>query len=69
MLRLFHENGVRLEPPRALSDKCTCSEEKLLNTLRQMPREEILELAKNDGAISADCQFCGRLYRFPIDRV
>ena len=65
LFRLFHENGVRLEPPRGLVDKCTCSDEKLLTTLRQMPRDEMVELAEDDGAITADCQFCGRLYRFP----
>jgi molecular chaperone Hsp33 len=65
LFRLFHENGVRLEPPRKLTDKCTCSDEKLLATLRQMPKDEILSLAEPDGAIVADCQFCGRLYRFP----
>jgi hypothetical protein len=34
-----------------------------------MPREEIVELAEADGAITADCQFCGRLYRFPVDEI
>lgn len=66
LFRLFHENGVRLETPRALADKCTCSDEKLLATLRQMPKDEIRSLAEADGAITADCQFCGRLYRFPV---
>jgi molecular chaperone Hsp33 len=66
LFRLFHENGVRLETPRSLADKCTCSEEKLLTTLRQMPKDEIESLAEADGAITADCQFCGRLYRFPV---
>jgi molecular chaperone Hsp33 len=69
LFRLFHESGVRLETPLALADKCTCSEEKLLTTLRQMPREEILSLAEEDGAIAADCQFCGRLYRFPAKSI
>jgi molecular chaperone Hsp33 len=64
LYRLFHEQGVRLESPRALADKCTCSEEKLATTLRAMPRDEILSLADADGMIAADCQFCGRLYRF-----
>jgi molecular chaperone Hsp33 len=64
LFRLFHEQGVRLESPRALADKCTCSEEKLATTLRAMPRDEILSLAYADGMIAADCQFCGRLYRF-----
>lgn len=69
LFRLFHESGVRLEPPKPLTDKCTCSDEKLLTTLRQMPKDELKALAEEDGAIAADCQFCGRLYRFPIDRI
>jgi molecular chaperone Hsp33 len=64
LYRLFHEQGVRLELPRKLADACTCSEEKLMATLRAMPREEVLKLAEEDGKISADCQFCGRIYRF-----
>ena len=66
---MFHETGVRLEPPKVLTDKCTCSDEKLLTTLRQMPRDELKTLAEADGAITADCQFCGRLYRFPVDTI
>jgi molecular chaperone Hsp33 len=69
LFRLFHESGVRLEPPRALTDKCTCSDEKLLATLRQMDKGEIKALANEDGAITADCQFCGRLYRFPAEQI
>lgn len=65
LLRLFHESGVRLEPPRHLTDRCTCSEEKLLTTLRAMPRDEVMSLAEEDGAIGANCEFCGRIYRFP----
>jgi molecular chaperone Hsp33 len=69
LFRLFHESGVRLEPPRPLSDKCTCSEDKLLDTIRQMDRGEIKALADADGAITADCQFCGRNYRFVADAI
>lgn len=67
LFRLFHENGVRIEPPRDLSDRCTCSDEKLLTTIRHMDKDEIKSLADADGAITADCQFCGRVYRFPAD--
>lgn len=69
LFRLFHENGVVLETPRKLSDRCTCSEEKLMATLRAMPREEVLTLAEADGAIGANCEFCGRVYRFPAKDV
>jgi molecular chaperone Hsp33 len=66
LFRLFHESGVRLEAPRPLQDQCTCSEEKLLSTLKAMPRDQVLELAGDEGEVSADCQFCGRIYRFPV---
>jgi molecular chaperone Hsp33 len=69
LFRLFHEAGVRLEEPKALSDKCTCSEEKLLDTIRQMDRGEIKTLANEDGAITADCQFCGRHYSFDANNI
>ncbi|OYX48219.1 MAG: hypothetical protein B7Y90_11265 [Alphaproteobacteria bacterium 32-64-14] len=69
LFRLFHESGVRVEPPKALSDKCTCSDERLLATIRTMDKEEVKSLADADGAISADCQFCGRVYRFAADTI
>ena len=69
LFRLFHESGVRMEEPRALSDKCTCSEEKLLDTIRQMDRAEIKTMANADGAITADCQFCGRHYSFDANSI
>jgi len=69
LFRLFHADGVRLAPPRPLLDQCTCSAERLLATLRSMPKAEILSLAEDDGSIAADCQFCARTYRFPAQDV
>jgi molecular chaperone Hsp33 len=69
LFRLFHEDGARLEPPRPLLDQCTCSQERLLATLRSMPKAEILSLAEDDGSIAADCQFCARTYRFSAQDV
>lgn len=69
LFRLFHESGVRIEPPKSLSDKCTCSDERLLATIRTMDTEEVKSLADADGAISADCQFCGRVYRFAANSI
>lgn len=64
LFRLFHETGVRLEPPAQLADACTCSEEKLLTMLRGMPKDEIAGLADEAGQVHADCQFCNRKYAF-----
>lgn len=64
LFRLFHERGVRIEPAHPLEDRCTCSQEKLMRTLAGMPAAEVHSLADADGRISADCQFCARVYAF-----
>lgn len=69
LYRLFHENGVRLETPQALDDRCTCSQERLVNTLVSLPKDEVATLVEDDGCIAADCQFCNRLYRIPLAEV
>jgi molecular chaperone Hsp33 len=69
LFRLFNEQGVRLETPRQLEDKCTCSEGKLQQMLKGLPPAEVRTLAEDDGNVSADCQFCGRIYRFPVSSV
>ncbi|GAB4393786.1 MAG: Hsp33 family molecular chaperone HslO [Kiloniellaceae bacterium] len=66
LFRLFHEEGVRVFEPRALTDGCRCSREKLEEVLRTMPRAEIEDL-KTDGAVEVTCQFCTTVYRFGDD--
>ncbi len=66
LFRLYHESGVRLEPPSHLVDACTCSEEKLRGMLQTMSRDEAASLADEAGIVSADCQFCSRSYRFAL---
>lgn len=67
LYRLFHENGVRMEPVAPVIDKCTCSQERLKGVLSSMPHAELEELAEDDGSLVADCQFCGRIYHIPMD--
>lgn len=71
LFRLFHEEGVRLEGPSTIRDECTCSAERLEVTLKNMPDEELIELAEEDGSdhLKADCQFCGRKYEIPLANV
>lgn len=69
LYRLFHEQGVRLEESRIVDDRCTCNEERLLNTLRGMPEESLRDLVEPDGNLAIDCQFCGRHYSLPIESV
>ncbi|KCZ96466.1 chaperonin HslO [Hyphomonas hirschiana VP5] len=69
LFRLFHEQGVRLEESRIVDDRCTCNEERLLQTLRGMPDESLRDLVEPDGTLAIDCQFCGRHYTLPIESV
>ncbi|MBY9065429.1 Hsp33 family molecular chaperone HslO [Hyphomonas sp. WL0036] len=69
LFRLFHEQGVRMEEGRAVTDHCTCNEERLLHTLRAMPEESLRDLVEPDGTLAIDCQFCARHYVLPIERV
>ena len=71
LYRLFHEEGVRFEAPAAIRDECTCSRERLEATLKNMPDDELIELAEEEGSdhLNADCQFCGREYDIPLKDV
>jgi molecular chaperone Hsp33 len=66
LFRLFHEEGVRVFEPRRLVEGCRCSQTKLEEVLRSMPRAEISDL-KVDGAVEVTCQFCNTVYRFNDD--
>ena len=63
LYRLFHEEGLRVTPPRRLKRGCRCSEERIQNVLHQLPREELIELSV-DGAVEVTCEFCNTLYLF-----
>jgi molecular chaperone Hsp33 len=63
LYRLFHEEGVRMNTPIALEDRCTCDEERLTSVMAQFPKEELRELVEPDGFLHARCQFCSRAYR------
>lgn len=63
LYRLFHEEGLRVTPPRQLVRGCRCSEERILNVLHQLPPEELVDLSI-DGAVEVTCEFCNALYLF-----
>lgn len=67
LYRLFHEEGVRLEPARPLAFACSCSQERVAGMLRSLGREESEAALDATGIIEVTCQFCGRPYR--LDRV
>jgi molecular chaperone Hsp33 len=63
LLRLFHEDGVRVSPPQPLSFGCTCSEQRVRRLLAQYTDEDYKTMLE-DGMIRVRCEFCSRTYRF-----
>jgi len=62
--RLFAEQVLTLQPPRALRYACTCNRDKTAWTLQALPREELLEILAEDGEVRVTCEVCGRIYRY-----
>lgn len=69
LYRLYHEDGVRMAPPEPLADRCSCTEERLVEVLQQMPGEQVRDLVEPDGMIHAKCQFCARVYEIGPEKI
>jgi molecular chaperone Hsp33 len=63
LFRLFHEDGVRVHPSRALRPQCRCSRERVERVLRVMPSADLADMVV-DGRIRVTCEFCNRVYEF-----
>jgi molecular chaperone Hsp33 len=62
--RLFHEEQVRLFEPEPVAYRCGCSRKRIEDALRAMGEAEVNTLLESEGEIRADCEFCGKDYRF-----
>ncbi len=68
LYRLFHEDGVWLYDTHELKDQCSCSRERVMNTLVSFSDENLAEMA-DDGVIKVDCQFCSAHYDVTLEEV
>ena len=64
LYRLFHEEGVAADRPRALAYGCRCSRAKLSGILEGFPAGD-LDHMQVDGDIVMNCEFCNLEFRFP----
>ena len=62
LFRLFHEDGVRLEQPLALSAQCRCSEARIVGVLGSFSDEERTDMIEEDGKIRVTCEYCSTVY-------
>ncbi|WP_299652221.1 Hsp33 family molecular chaperone HslO [uncultured Jannaschia sp.] len=64
LLRLFHEEGPRVFDPQPVRFGCTCSADKVRQSLSIYSQKDIGHMTTEDGQVTADCQFCGAHYEF-----
>ncbi len=68
LYRLFHESGVRIVDQADIRAQCSCSEEKLYNTLKTFEVDALNDMAEN-GKITANCEFCATDYVFNLEQL
>ena len=62
LLRLFHEEAPRVFDPQTVKFGCTCSEDRVRQSLSIYSAKDIEKMTTPEGRVTADCQFCGAHY-------
>lgn len=62
LFRLFHEDAPRVYDPQPVRFGCTCSEEKVRQSMSIYSVKDIATMTTDAGTLTADCQFCGAHY-------
>ena len=62
LYRLFHEEAPRVFDVQAVRFGCTCSEDRVRQSLSIYSARDIEKMTTDDGRVTADCQFCGARY-------
>lgn len=64
LIRLFHEDGPRVFDSQPVEFGCTCSPDRVRQSLSIYSAKDIAHMTTDDGRVTADCQFCGAHYEF-----
>ena len=64
LVRLFHEEGPRVFDPQPVHFGCTCSSDRVRQSLSIYSAKDIGHMTTEEGIVTADCQFCGAHYEF-----
>lgn len=67
LVRLFHDESPRVFEPQTVEFGCTCSPDKVRQSLSIYSAKDIGHMTTDDGKVTADCQFCGAHYEFEPD--
>lgn len=63
LLRLFHEEGVRVYPPQLIQKKCRCTSGRVESILQSMSEDD-LEHMYDGGKIVMKCEFCSKEFSY-----
>jgi molecular chaperone Hsp33 len=64
LIRLFHEESPRVFDAQSVRFGCTCSPDKVRQSLSIYSAKDIATMTTAAGIVTADCQFCGAHYEF-----
>ncbi|MDO6729831.1 Hsp33 family molecular chaperone HslO [Marinovum sp. 2_MG-2023] len=62
LVRLFHEERPRVFDTQPVTFGCTCSEDRVRQSLSIYSARDIEKMTTDEGLVTADCQFCGAHY-------
>lgn len=62
LLRLFHDEQPRVFDAQAVRFGCTCSEDRVRQSLSIYSAKDIKTMTTDEGRVTADCQFCSAHY-------
>lgn len=62
LFRLFHEETTTTYDSQNILFGCTCSEEKVRQSMSIYSSRELKHMTTKEGLLTADCQFCGSHY-------
>jgi len=62
LYRLFHDEVIQTSNSQNVNFGCTCSEDKVRQSMSIYSTKDLKHMTKADGSLTADCQFCGAHY-------
>jgi len=69
LVRLFHQETPRVFDAQPVRFGCTCSEDRVRQSLSIYSARDIEKMTTDDGRVTADCQFCGMHYNLDPETV
>lgn len=64
LYRLYHQEQVELFDPTDVKFECGCSKVRSAIALKNVDKQSLLNIAKEEGEVVMDCQYCSKQYRF-----